>query len=497
MTKFTRPFLIFSVLAFAFPVMVQAQQIDPKNIDKECPGAARISGEFDSVMRFYDKKGVYIPCDKTNLNYRVRKAFYQIKNPGGIHFASTRFNFKMVGMDAWRFVNKKSQHVFIGGDPKKSEVMVPGFAGFVEGNDSKKKHNVMSIGTEAIYSTDLELRATIIHLAAHYAEETFSHKKCLRGPFALLPDGEEKACDVEWWNGAFVAEAEYFVSQAGASNLPAETRAEARAAAIERLTYHLNRLPGFLKPGAVLYPAQGGVLFFDGENITPMIARLPPGFEVANREDRITLVDQKKRQVMDYDFKGGFTNRKDLSELVKSGAKEVYRDIADIGDMTCVLFSSKILCQSKFREKEVATLTLAPGLKKFAWVREKASLEPNEERHELLVHVIKEDGSALRMANTFQDFKAAERLTAAPFVPPSIPNEVERIFLPKWSDMEHDVVALDKSGRIFSSKIRETTDTVWANSISTNIMVETPELKGQKFRKISGPMIWSKLLEEI
>src|SRR5207244_1974467 len=125
--------------------------------------------------------------------------------------------------------------------------------------------------------------------------------------------------------------------------------------------------------------------------------------------------------------KGGLATRP-TPELAKD--RESYRDLIEIGDMTCALFSSKITCTSKQKGGETLTRDFAPGMRKFAWVREKVNLPPEIEHHDMAVHVLRDSGAAVRMAGSFEEFKAGGELAIAPVIKASIPNEVDRVFFP-------------------------------------------------------------------
>ena len=481
------------VSIFAALVLTVGAHAAPVVVDRECPGAAKMKASLGATMGIYEKTTApFVDCDTNNISYRVRKAIFQLQNPGAILFASNRFHYEQVGFDAFKYVNDVIKHIFLDVDaPDRPEYLLPGVASKTRIGGEVTK--VLSIAPNAVQLSELEMRAMIVHLSAHHHDGIEDHTYCRRGPFATVP---RKACDAAWYQGAFSAEAEYLIGQAGAPTVPAAVRAEARALALERILYHTNDMPKWLKQGVYVYPREGGVSFFDGQDVIPLLKALPAGAEIASNPERVTVADRSKGLVMDYDYRQSFVPRPDKFAIKESFLRSDYRDVVEIGDMICALYDVKVTCQSKLLGFETVTQELGSGFRRFQWVRAKASFVREGDSFAIALQIIKDDGSALVMPKTFAAFKESPKLDAAVALPATIPNEVDRIFFPKWNSInfKYDVLAIDRNGTAYSSEIGDG-DEAYRNGEGK--MIETPELKGLKFRRIVGPAYWGKALGKI
>ena len=412
------------LLIVAVSLITLGERAPATTVDRDCPGAGKMKASLGTALSISEMP--FVDCDTTNLSYRVRKAVYQLQNPRGIIFASNRFSYDSVGFDAFKYVTDVVKHIALTTESQKTEYMIPGLATRIRSGGLE--NNILEINADAVALTDLELRATIVHLSAHHHAKDPGHTRCRRGPFASVT---ALACDASWAEGGYAAEAEYLIGQAGSPTVPTEVRAEARAAALERILYHSNSTPPWLKQGVFIYPTEGGVSFFDETGVTPLLKTLPAGIEIATNPERPTGVDRAKGTVGEFDYRQNFPERRDKFAIKQSFFRADYRDVIETGDMICALYDSKVTCQSKMRGNETLTREIGAGLKRFQWVRTKASFKPEGDAFDIPLQIIRDDGSALLMPTTFDAFKQGKPLAAGVTLAPTIPNEVDRVFLPE------------------------------------------------------------------
>ena len=481
--KIANAFIIFGLLLSFSSVTSVAAPIDPKNLEVGCnednaPEERLTPGR----LLINDGGRPYVPCDKTNMGYRVRKAMMDLGKMIGMN-GNNRWNKSIIGYNPFDFVASHVDYLTI--IYEQNDACDPMTNGYFQRNEDTSKglkaFKAVTICPSAAYGTELDMMALMLHEARHADNKI--HDKCAYGPLSMTA---AKACDktIEY-EGSYAVSTEFYLAAMREPSLTPAQRQQARSQSIAYLVSRFNKLPKDLSFVGVMYPAAGGAYVYDGQRETKIISQLPAGFEVVTESLLPTFINKLTNKTRTYDFKGDRMNEWP-NQLTNWDQKhnETFVDRANIGNMSCFLFTHRLACWSI--EKFENTVWNFNDLEAVRFMVLDNSLINKGSGS--TAYIVKKDGHVLTLPMKFDDMKKI-----GPSSKIDKPAEVfaatrrDIIVFPKDSAVPYPILFITHQGDklLFAGK---------SGKVQSG---EVPGITQLPIKRLIGPTVWSDLLEKL
>ena len=401
--KTSAALVIFGLLLQLAPLASAAPpQIDPKNLEVGCnednaPDLRLTPGR----LRIRDGAVPYVPCDKSNMGYRVRKAMMDLGKMIGMN-GDSRWGKSIIGYNPFDFVAKRIDFLEIIYEQKESCDI--NTAGYFHRNDEtgrglENQFKFVTICPSAQAGTELDIMMMMLHEAWH-AEGNF-HEQCNHGRNSRI---KFKGCDpsIEY-RGAYAVTLEFYLTAMKEPSLTPAQRQDARGRSIDTLISNFNKLPKDLNYVAVTYPMSGGAYVFDGQREIKLIGQLPTGFEPTSVTDKPFFLNKVSKKMRPYAYSG---------ERMPEFGSVLYRwddkvnatfiDNADLGDMSCYLFTHQITCYTRDGLRNVTYTVSDRQIARFM-VLDNSLI--NKKDPGVTAFIVETDGETTAVPTNYEDFK--------------------------------------------------------------------------------------------
>ncbi len=479
--------MIGLTLSFANANAAPSKAIDPKNLEPGCnennAPALQLDGERLLIDDGHFENIKYVPCDNSNMGYRIRKSMMNLGKMFGFNSRS-QWGPSVIGTNPYNFVMDRIEYLqIIYKEDEHCDWFTNGYFQDLTGKDPKKFRSV-TICPSAKYNSDVNLMALMLHEARHADDK--SHTTCTYGPIAMLKD--KYACDSSFEDaGAYAVSTEFYLAASKHPSLTPAQRQSARSSGIQLLIGRFNKLPKGLQFASVLFPAAGGAYVFDGQREIKIISALPAGYQLMLRPSNPVLVQKNTGKTVSYAF-----SPEKLAESVDQVLEDfdkklrpTFVDQAEFGDMSCYLFAHKLACWNLARDKNAVWDFSNREASRFLLLDQ--SMLNGAGRTGVVAYLITKDGAAIILPSSY-----AEMDKDGP-----------------------DFTVENRKAREYAAAIRDTvTFTKDSGSPYQNLAIshkglsliyvdwrdktgQVPNITTLPLKRLIGPTVWSPLIEQL
>lgn len=316
----------------------------------------------------------------------------------------------------------------------------------------------------------LQSEYSVMNILIHETRHVDGHRHviCSHGAFT-----GSYSCDSSYeQQGSYGFATAFNLSVSRETSLPLAIRQEARVMAVSDLMERFNELPFGLRNGVLLQDSNGSLEFFDGKNGTEtLIDDLYPQAILTERNGFPTLYDPPAGEVKSYmyqtnliDTSGEYAN--DFRRRFQASKRRALLDVFYGSPFSCLLFEEEASCSD------------GSGAKSSIRILFKKSAPRRFVRIDNRLGVILDNNSIALLPQTSAELSSMREEHLE-----SLPNPYG--YISYVGPIGGHYFGLSQEGVLLKT-------TAWKDR-----PIVVPELAHRRFKKVIGPLLWSKKLEEL